>query len=251
MEKASNEQAIPDPQPSILNFLYRSIFMSRTNISEAGMRIIRLLIGYPPHRMNDLILKTGVTRTAITEQINELIEAGFVEQTIERFQGRGRPRFLFSATPLALKQLFAGNQSTVVPAIWRAVRRYCNPDTVMKICHEVAQDIADQFNPLIAATDPKERLQHFHNLHRETGQLAQLTVHDKGLSFSKLSCPFISMYDESGTICMIDHLAMAKIVGTEIQRTSYRHHNDHCCVYTIFDDQHSLSEDLPQATLAD
>jgi len=218
--------------------------MHKTNISEAGMRIMRLLIGYPPQQMNDLIRKTGVTRTAITEQINELIEAGFVEQTIERFQGRGRPRFLYSATPLALKKLFEGNQGVVVPAIWKALRRYCNPETVMKICNDVAQDIADQFTSHIESTDPKERMRHFYQLTRETGRLVQITDSDHEVSVSKLSCPFISMYDESGTVCMIDQLTMSKIVGPNVRRTSYRHENDTCCTYTI-------SDDFPVEMLAD
>jgi len=218
--------------------------MHKTNITEAGMRIMRLLIGYPPQQMNDLIHKTGVTRTAITEQIDELIEAGFVEQTIERFQGRGRPRFLYSATPLALKQLFEGNQGVVVPAIWKALRRYCNPETVMKICNDVAQDIADQFTSHIESTDPKERMRHFYQLTRDTGRLVQITDSGNEVSVSKLSCPFISMYDESGTVCMIDQLTMTKIVGSGVRRTAYRHESDTCCTYTI-------SDDFPTEVLAD
>ena len=194
--------------------------------------------------MNDLIRKTGVTRTAITEQINELLEAGFVEQTIERFEGRGRPRFLYSATPLAQKQLFTGNQDIVVPAIWKAVRRYCSPDTVMEICQNVAQDIADPFNRRIESTDPKERMRQFYHLTCGTERLVQLTDNGREVSVSKLSCPFISMQDESGTICMIDQLAMKKIVGSNVQRTSYRYQGDTCCTYTV-------SDEFPMDTLAD
>ena len=218
--------------------------MNRTGVSEAGMRIMRLLVGYPPQQMNDLIRMTGVTRTAITEQINELIDAGFVEQTIERFKGRGRPRFLYSATMVALKQLFEGNQGVVVPAIWKAVRRYCSPDTVMKICEDVAQDIADQFNPRIVATDPKERMRKFYEIISEN-RLSQLTDNGNEVSVSKMSCPFISMQDESGTICMIDQLTMSKIIGPSVRRTCCRYQDDGtCCTYTV-------SDDLPQKVLAD
>jgi len=197
---------------------------------------MRLLIGHLPQQMNDLIRSTGVTRTAITEQINELIEAGFVEQTIERAKGRGRPRFLYSATQLALKQLFEGNQDIVVPAIWKAVRRYCNPDTVMKICNDVAQSLADQFNPRIEATDPKDRMRRFYNLTCKPGRLVEIDDSGNEVSVHKLSCPFISMYDESGTICMIDELAMKKIVGPNVRRTSHRYENGTCCTFTVSDD---------------
>jgi len=203
-------------------------------VTEAGMRIMHQLIGHPPQRMSDLIRRTGVTRTAITEQLNELIEAGFVEQALERFKGRGRPRYLYSATELALKQLFEGNQGIVVPAIWKALRKYCNPEVVMKVCDDVAQDIADQFNSKIESVCPKERLRKFHEIISKT-RLSQLEDKGNEVSVSKLSCPFISMLDESGTICMIDQLTMSKIAGTTVRQTSCRHDGNTCCTFTVSD----------------
>jgi len=201
--------------------------------------------------MNDLIRKTGVTRTAITEQVNELIEAGFVEQTIERFKGRGRPRFLYSATSMALKQLFEGNQDVVVPAIWKALRRYCNPETVMKICDDVAVDIANQFTPHIESTCPKERMRKFHDIICKSPRLSHIKDSGNEVSVSKLSCPFVSMYDESGTICMIDQLAMSKIIGPGVQRTCHRHQGGTCCTYTVSDDFQPVPDNLPVEVLAD
>ena len=58
-------------------------------VSQAGMRIVRLLVGRPPQSVTDLIEAAGVTRTAVTEQLNELLAAGFVERTTERPMGRG------------------------------------------------------------------------------------------------------------------------------------------------------------------
>ena len=54
-------------------------------VSAAGMRIIRLLVGCPPKSIAELIDATEVTRTAVTEQLSELVAAGFVERTIQRY----------------------------------------------------------------------------------------------------------------------------------------------------------------------
>ena len=90
-------------------------------ISPAGLRIMKLLVGNPPQTVAELIRAAGVTRTAVTEQLNELVAAGFVERDTQRLPGRGRPRHLYRATDAALVLLFASNQRLVVPAIWRAI----------------------------------------------------------------------------------------------------------------------------------
>ena len=85
------------------------------------MRIVKILVGKPPQTVGQMMDETGVTRTAITEQLAELISGGFVERTIEKLPGRGRPRHLYSTTTAALLLLFASNQRLVVPAIWKAI----------------------------------------------------------------------------------------------------------------------------------
>ncbi|MFZ5831917.1 MAG: MarR family transcriptional regulator, partial [Planctomycetota bacterium] len=70
-------------------------------ISASGMRLIKLLVGSRPQTVAELIEATGVTRTAVTEQLNELVAAGFVDRGTERLPGRGRPRYLYSATQSA------------------------------------------------------------------------------------------------------------------------------------------------------
>ena len=63
--------------------------MYGATISAAGMRLIKLLVGHTPRTTAELIDEIGVTRTAITEQLNELLHAGFVTRTITGCQVEG------------------------------------------------------------------------------------------------------------------------------------------------------------------
>ena len=45
--------------------------MADATISAAGLRIAKLLVGHPPQTVSDLLDAAGVTRTAVTEQLNE------------------------------------------------------------------------------------------------------------------------------------------------------------------------------------
>ena len=54
------------------------LIMSDTIITAAAMRVIKLLVGHPPRKVLDLIDETGLTRTAVTEQLKNLAAGGFI-----------------------------------------------------------------------------------------------------------------------------------------------------------------------------
>ena len=47
--------------------------MRDATVSDAGMRIVRLLVGKEPQTVVDLMRATGVTRTAVGYQLIELV----------------------------------------------------------------------------------------------------------------------------------------------------------------------------------
>ncbi len=111
--------------------------MPETNISPAGLRVIRLLVGNPPLTVAELAQAVGVTRTAVTEQLEVLTEAGFVERETQHSPRRGRPRHLYRTTQAALKLFSLDQQQLVVPAIWRAVSDVCGEDALKRVVKRV------------------------------------------------------------------------------------------------------------------
>ena len=206
----------------------------RASVSAAGMRIVRLLVGTPPQTVADLIKATGVTRTAVTEQLNELVGAGYLERSMERLPGRGRPRHLYSVTDAALMLLFASNQRLLVPAIWRAVNSACNRETIDRIIAEVSRSLARHYRERITAKRPEERLKQMIRLLQDEGVLLQVDeTEDGGLVVHKRSCPFISMYEESGAVCCVDLQMMREVVGADVIQTACRHKGAPCCSFAI------------------
>ena len=203
----------------------------RNSIGAVGTRIMRLLIGQPPKTMSELIEATGVTRTAVSEQLNEMISAGFIQQKLERLPGRGRPRYLYSATEYALKKLFEGYQSILVPAAWRAIKKHCGEEVVSKMVDDISTELAEHFNRQIESPIPEERLQEFTDIVCRSGRLGTCRVESQHAEYDKLSCPFVSMYDGSGIVCDIDELAMSKIMKTPVERVRCRLEGAPCCTF--------------------
>ena len=122
---------------------------------------MKLLIGTPPQTISDLIRAMGVTRTAVAEQLNELLAAGLVERSTQRLAGRGRPHHVYQATPAAMILLFAGNQRLVAPAIWKAVCEIGGERMARKVLKRVSRTLAEHYNGQITATRPPDRLRQF------------------------------------------------------------------------------------------
>ena len=207
--------------------------MPDATVSAAGLRIVKLLVGNLPRTIAELTDGAGVTRTAVTEQLNELAESGFVQRTTERLAGRGRPRHLYSTTPAALLLLFADNQRLVVPTIWQAIRESGGEALVGEILNRVSGLLAAHYNRKIQAQEPVERLREMTALLAAEGAVVEVCEQDGQLVLYKRSCPFIAMVDENRAICAVDQDMMSAVVGSPVHRTACRHDGDPCCAFEI------------------
>ena len=209
--------------------------MSQISVSAAGMRVVKLLVGQSPQTVADLIHACGVTRTAVTEQLNELVAAGFVKKGTERLPGRGRPRHVYSATNSALTALFAGNEWLVVPAIWDAIDAIGGKRLKKQVLKRVSLDLADHYKRRIRGKTPADRFRELAKvLREEEGNLIEIEKRrGKRLAMRRLSCSFFSMFEESRSVCHLDEELMTLVVGTRVNRTACRHDGDACCVFEI------------------
>ena len=197
------------------------------------MRVIKLLVGHPPRNVGELIYETGVTRTAVTEQLNELTAAGFVERSVEKLPVRGRPRHLYSATQAALVLLFANNQQLLVPAIWKAIEEVGGSQLMQKVRHSVGRSLAAHYRARITASDPKKRLEQFAALLEEEGGMIDLVTQNGYVTITKRSCAFISMFDDQRHVCAIDLDLISAIAGAPVRLTACRHDGAPYCQIEI------------------
>ncbi len=208
--------------------------MSDPNVSPAGLRLVRILAGRPPQPVGELVRAMGVTRTA--EQLDELVSLGYVERSVQRSSGRGRPRHLYRTTDAALLALFPGNQRLLAPALWRAIFEEGGDALARRIVERVGRAMADYYNARITARRPRDRLRQLIELLSAEGALADAEEDRKGRwTFSRRSCPFISMADERRNVCLIDLKMLSAVVGRPVRRAACRQDGDPCCAFEIDD----------------
>jgi DeoR family transcriptional regulator, suf operon transcriptional repressor len=207
--------------------------MSDVHITPAGLRVVRVLVGNRPQTISELMKATEVTRTAVIGQLDHLIAGGFVARSVERHEGRGRPRHLYSATPASLRLFFLAKQECVLPAVWKAIEGAGGPQLMRKVLKRVARCMADSYSAKITAKEPKARLRQFIQLMREEGGIVESDDHDGELTLRKRSCPFVTMVDENRTVCKLDLDILGLVVGCPVRCVSSRHQGAPCCEFEI------------------
>jgi predicted ArsR family transcriptional regulator len=208
--------------------------MSDAIITAAGLRIVKLLVGRPPQTIASLLPAVGVTRTAVTEQLNDLVAAGFVERQAQRLPSRGRPRFLYRATDAALVLLFADKQRRMVPAIWQAIDELSGGEMVKKIVKRVGRTMADYYSSKITAKRPQERLRQFARILEAEGAMVEVVEGEHGqLLLEKRSCSFLSMFDSRRNVCRIDQELISTVVGRPVRQICSRQDGAPSCTFEI------------------
>ncbi len=197
--------------------------------------MMKLLVGKPPQTVQDLIDASDVTRTAITEQLNELLAAGFVERQTQPPSGRGRPRHLYSATKTALMCLFPNSQHLVVPAIWSAVEEVGGAKLTRQVLRRIVRTLADHYKHKIKSKEPEQRLRELAKLLRKEGGLVEVVNEGKQLVLRRRSCQFITMLDENRSVCTVDLQLLTQVIGRPIRRTACRLEGASCCTFVIAD----------------
>ncbi len=213
--------------------------MPDPKVSAAGLRLVKLLVGNPPRSVEELVKAIGVTRTAVIEPLDELMAAGFVCRSEEQRQGRGRPRYLYSATNAALQELSPGSPSLVVPAIWEAIEEIGGTKLRRQVLNRVSNKLAKHYKRQLKGETPAKRLRELAKLFRKAeGNLVE--IKSRGghrLAMCRRSCSFVGMFEESRALCQIDEKMIRSIIGAPVKKTACRHDGDPCCVFEIVTDK--------------
>jgi len=130
--------------------------------------------------------------------------------------------------------LFAGQEHLVVPAMWKAIAEIGGSELTRKVVRKVTRSLAEQYRARVDGRTPEERFVQMVHVMREEGALVDTEKDREGhLVMRKRSCPFISMFEESQTVCGLDQDLISAVVGAPVSRIAHRHKGDPCCAFRL------------------
>lgn len=204
-------------------------------ISAAGMRIIDKLVGLPPQTISELMEKIDVTRTAVTEQLDELVAGGIVFRERERLGSRGRPRFRYSLNPDAAARLYPGNQDVVVPAIWKAICDIGGEELLDQVIEGASRNAKVHYDKTVTGETPEERFVQIMEATAPVGEKLRWQKNEDGsYDFWRRVCEMSGLNNKECVCCRLHCHFLELVTGAKVQQLANRHDGEPCCAFRIY-----------------
>ncbi len=201
-------------------------------ISPAAYRILRLLVGKPPQSIAQLTNASGVTRTAVIEQLNELMAKEFVEREVDKGPRRGRPRHLYASTQLSLDKVFPPSRH-LLASLMQAIENCGGPELRNGVFAQLTKILAGRYLPKLEGLPAHERLERLVQLLREEGAVVDLELVDGKLLLRERSCPFVGLVDEDRATCEMERALLSGLIGSPVTLSECRLDGCNSCAFQL------------------
>ena len=190
---------------------------------SADRPLLDLLRRRGPLTVSEMADAQGVTPTAVRVRLGRLVGSGLVERRTES-HGRGRPRYLYEASPEAQRRL-GQNYADLAVVLWEEMMRTVGDPRIRRLLFaRITDRLADQYRAQLQADEWEGRLVQLGSILHERGIQAEVT-RDGGASMSVLkqhSCPYHELAEEDRTICSLERKMFEKVLGRGLRLSQCR-----------------------------
>jgi predicted ArsR family transcriptional regulator len=196
-----------------------------TESSDIG--ILDLLRKAGPLGVSQLASAMRVTATAVRQRLARLMAQGLVDRELSR-AGRGRPSHRYRLTDKGRRQTGA-NFADLAMALWNEVRTIQDPEVRRGLLQRIAKTMAAMYSDKISGSTTAERMQSVsqvfaeRNVPFEVEGTADLPV------LTAVACPYPQLAEQDRSVCAMERLMFAELVGDGVRLTDCRLDGDTCC----------------------
>jgi len=182
-----------------------------------------------PISVEDLAERMAVTPTAIRVRLTRLLESSLIER-VQESVGRGRPRFLYQASPLAQRKL-GQNYADLALVLWDEVMHSVeDPKIRRELFARITDRLAESYSGQMRGEEWSSRLVQLGGLLHQRGVETEVSADDAGQAILKqLSCPYFELAEVDRDICALERRMFEKVVGHGLTLSHCRLDGDRSC----------------------
>lgn len=204
--------------------------MSTTPISS-DTAILDVLRRGPALSIAELSELMGVTATAVRQRLNRLMGQGFVERQAA-IAGRGRPSHRYSLTPSGKRQAGA-NFGDLAMALWREIRQIKDVEVRKGLLQRIAGQMVALYADQIHGSTTQEKMESLVRIFEKRQIPLSVEMGDDLPVLTALACPYHDLAEEDRTVCAMEKMLFAELLGEELRLTQCRLDGDSCCTFEV------------------
>lgn len=194
-------------------------------------RIIDLLLRQGRMTIAQLVEATGVTTTAIRQQVDRLVSEGWLSREGRR-GGLGRPAHVLSVSDQT-KRLFGHQSDDLARMVIEETIAQIGSDRAREILRSVGQRMAQVSHDQVGDGPIAERLQNLATVMQQSGMLVETGRTERGLSLTVFTCPYPELASGHREICDMEIETVSELMGGPVELHQCIQDGHHCCEFSI------------------
>ena len=172
-----------------------------------------------------------VTATAVRQRLNRLLAQQYITRVAVK-AGRGRPSHRYLLTSKGERKTGA-NFADLAIALWQEIRSIDNVEIRRGLLQRISKRLTVMYGDQIQAETIAERLDQFGDL--LTDREVPFSVSEEGglPVLTMLACPYPGLAEQDRSICSMERMLLADVLGSSVALTECRLDGDSCCTFEV------------------
>jgi predicted ArsR family transcriptional regulator len=196
-----------------------------TESSDIG--ILDLLRKAGPLGVRQLARAMRVTATAVRQRLTRLMTQGLIDREVSR-AGRGRPSHRYRLTDKGRRQTGA-NFADLALALWNEVRTIQDPEVRRGLLQRIAKTMASMYGDRITGATTAERMRSVSRMFAERNVPFEVEGTPELPVLTAVGCPYPELAEQDRSVCAMERMMFAELVGDGLRLTDCRLDGDTCC----------------------
>ncbi|MBI2480262.1 MAG: hypothetical protein HYV60_17000 [Planctomycetia bacterium] len=157
---------------------------------------------------------------------------GYIDRATTR-AGRGRPSHRYRLTAKGRRKT-GSNFADLAIALWQEIRAIQDIEVRRGLLQRLAKRLADAYADQIAGETIEEKLESLATLFGERKVPFSVT-HAAGKLpiLTALACPYPDLADQDRTICSMEKILFAQLLGEQVSLSQCRLDGESCCTFEV------------------
>jgi len=181
----------------------------------------------------ELVDFAGVTATAVRQRLSRLMDQGLINRESEA-AGRGRPIHRYSLSVAGVRSS-GTNYEDLVGVLWTEIRAVKDPDVRHGLLKRIVTRLADVYRDQIKGESLGERMESLVELMRGRDVPFEVIqpVNGQLPVLKALACPYPSLAEQDRTVCSMEKMLFAEILGSGLRLSDCRLDGDTHCTFDM------------------
>jgi len=168
-----------------------------------------------------------VTATAVRQRLNRLMGQGLVQRSVHR-AGRGRPSHHYELSPAGRRHA-GSNFSDLAVVLWDELRAVADPEVRRGLLERLCRRLGERYRASVSGESLAAKMESLAELFRQRRIPVEVTTQDGMPVINALACPYPDLAEQDRSICAMERMLFAELVGESLQLAACRLDGDSCC----------------------